>query len=127
MSLFQRLFDRKVRGFRVVEVVGALVLGATVLSVYFAKADAGSESAVIADVNHQIADEARKVRGLKADLASREAPQTLETLSTTVLRMQPIPATHEIDAAGLAQIAHRTQTTTRALVAPAVRVKGVGQ
>lgn len=105
------VFDRRFRGFRVIEIGGVGVLLALILLVYLAKTIAGSESAQIDSVQQQIADERNRVSLLRAEVASLEQPERLEALSSRYLGLQPVDAKHEIDAQALAQIAHADAPT----------------
>ncbi len=92
-------FERRIRGFRVVEVAGGLCLAALVLGVYAFKAGAGAEGAQIADTTRQIAAEQRRVRALRAELAHLEAPDRLERLAVQYLGMAPVSPKRETDPA----------------------------
>ena len=89
------MFSRKIRGFRLVEVIGACLLIAVVLTVYLGKTFAGKERNQIADVEQQIAAEQDRVRLLKAEVAYLEQPSRLERLSTQYLGLAPVAAKHE--------------------------------
>jgi len=108
------VFDRRFRGFRVIEIGGVGVLLALILLVYLAKTIAGSESAQIDSVQQQIGDERAKVSLLRAEVASLEQPERLEALSGRYLGLQPVDAKHEIDAQALADIAHAGAPPTQA-------------
>jgi hypothetical protein len=99
------VFDQRFRGFRVIEIGGVGVLLALILLVYLAKTIAGSESAEIDHVQQQISDERATVTLLRAEVASLEQPERLETLSNRYLGLQPVDAKHDIDAQALATIA----------------------
>jgi hypothetical protein len=99
------VFDQRFRGFRVIEIGGVGVLLALILLVYLAKTIAGSESAEIDHVQRQIGDERARVTLLRAEVASLEQPERLETLSNKYLGLQPVDAKHDIDAQALATIA----------------------
>jgi hypothetical protein len=99
------LFDRRVRGFRVVELGGGAVLLALVLAVYLAKTGAGGERADIDHVQQQIFDEQTRVRLLQAEVANLEQPERLEALSAQYLGLQPVPAKHEVQADALPDLA----------------------
>lgn len=99
------VFDQRFRGFRVIEIGGVGVLLALILLVYLAKTIAGSESAEIDHVQQQIGDERARVTLLRAEVASLEQPERLETLSNKYLGLQPVDAKHDIDAQALATIA----------------------
>jgi cell division protein FtsL len=110
MSL-STIFDRRVRGFRVVELVCLGVLLALVLGVYMAKTFAGRERAQIASVEQQIVDEKIRVRLLKAEVAYLEQPSRIEKLAQD-LQLAPIKPEHEttedalIDVARHGPVAH---------------------
>ncbi|KRA64249.1 cell division protein [Caulobacter sp. Root655] len=110
MSL-SNIFERRVRGFRVVELVCLSLLIALVMGVYLAKTFAGRERAQIASVEQQIVDEKVRVRLLKAEVAYLEQPRRIEQLATS-LQLAPIKPEHEttedalIDVARRAPVAH---------------------
>ena len=106
------LFNRRLRGFRVVHLVATAILAGLVLSVYMTKADAGREAAAIATVNREIDGETRRLRLLKVELAHLEQPQRLEQLSSRYLSLEPIPAQRETAPDGLAEVARRPQPGT---------------
>lgn len=89
------VFDRKVRGFRLVDVVAMILLTAVVLGVYLAKTMAGRERAEIARVERQIIGERTRIRLLEAEVAHLEQPSRISRLSETYLGMGPIPAKRE--------------------------------
>jgi hypothetical protein len=103
---FKDLFERRVRGVRVVEVGGFACLVALVLAVYFSKAGAGAEGSQIADTTRQIAAEQQRVRLLRAELSRLEAPARLERLSTQYLGMTPAAPKQEAAPDALANLAH---------------------
>jgi len=99
------VFSRKVRGFRLVDVVAAGLLVAIILSVYLAKTIAGRERTEIATVEKQIDAERDRIRLLQAEVAHLEQPSRIEQLSSTHLGMVPIPAKNEITPENLAEVA----------------------
>jgi cell division protein FtsL len=118
MSL-SSMFDRRVRGFRVVELVCLTILLVLVLGVYLAKTFAGRERAEIASVERQIEDEKLRVRLLKAEVAYLEQPRRIEQLAQQ-LQLAPIKPEHEttedalIDVARHAPAAHAPASPTAA-------------
>lgn len=99
------LFNRKVRGFRLVDVVAAGLLMALILGVYLAKTVAGHERSEIASVEKQIAAERSRIRLLQAEVAHLEQPARIEALSTQYLGMAPIEAKHETTLESLQDLA----------------------
>jgi hypothetical protein len=105
MSL-SNIFERRVRGFRVVELVCLSLLIALVMGVYLAKTFAGRERAEIASVEQQIVDEKVRVRLLKAEVAYLEQPRRIEQLATS-LQLAPIKPEHETTEDALIDVARR--------------------
>ena len=111
-------FDRRVRGFRIVELGAMAVLAALVVVVYLAKDGAGDKRADIDRVQEQIVAEQDQIRLLKAEVAHQEQPERLEALAGQYLGLQPVAAKHEVDAGALADLAR--------VSAPAPVLNGVG-
>lgn len=108
MSWLQRLFNRRIRSVRVVHVAAVLLLSAMILSVYMTKASAGREAASIASINREIAQEERRVRLLRAEIAYLEQPERLERLASQYMALAPVPAQRETAPEGLAEVARRS-------------------
>ena len=107
MSAVAAFFDRRLRGFRLVELIAFGCLTALVIGLYLAKAGGGSEGARIADTDRQLLAEQRRVRALRAELAYLESPERLERLSQAYLGLQPVAAKRETPPEGLSEIARR--------------------
>jgi cell division protein FtsL len=105
------LFDRRVRGFRLVDVVAFGLLAVIVLGVYLAKTVAGRERGQIAQVEGQIEMEQARIRLLQAEVAHLEQPSRIERLSTAYLGLAPTSAKREATPADLPRIAARTPTS----------------
>jgi cell division protein FtsL len=118
------LLDRRVRGFRLVDLVAAGLLVVLVLGVYLAKTMAGRERAQIARAERQIAEEKARIRLLQAEVAHLEEPDRLERLSTSYLGLAPAPIKHDVTPEGLYDIA-RTAQATPAPSAPGAVQPGV--
>ncbi|WP_122465969.1 MULTISPECIES: cell division protein FtsL [Brevundimonas] len=89
MTALKRLFDWKLRGVRVVEIFGAVIACALIFSVYVTKAAADRENRQIASLEAEIADDAERVRLLRAEIARLERPDRLESLSRQA-GLQPV-------------------------------------
>ena len=107
MKLFTCIFQRRLRGFRIIDLTAFACLSVLVLGVYAFTAHAGGESAKIADVDNQIADEQRRIRLLDANLAHLEQPERLEQLSTQYLGLAPVAAKQETRPTSLMEIARQ--------------------
>ena len=95
------LLDRKIRGFRLIDVIALALLTALVLGVYLAKTVAGRERAEIAQVEKQIEIEKGRIRLLQAEVAHQENPARLERLATQYLHMEAVDAKRETTTEGL--------------------------
>ena len=99
------LLDRKVRGFRVLDLAALAVFLVLALTVYAFKSFAGDQRADIVDVENQIRDETRQVRLLEAEVARLESPARLEALARRYAGQAPITARQEITPEDLPQVA----------------------
>jgi hypothetical protein len=99
------LIDRRVRGFRLIDIVALGILAAIVLGVYLAKTIAGRERAEIARVERQIEIERERIRLLHAEVAFLEQPERIERLSSAYLGLAPTQAKREATEADLGRIA----------------------
>jgi hypothetical protein len=105
------LLDRRVRGFRLVDLVAAALLVALILGVYLAKTIAGRERAEIAQMDRQIGEEKARIRLLQAEVAHLEEPARLEHLSAVYLGMAPVSIKRDVSEGGLADIARSAMVT----------------
>lgn len=94
-------FARRVRGFRLVDLIAAGLLVAVILGVYLAKTLAGRERTEIANVTRQIDAELQRIRLLEAEVAHLEQPGRIERLAVVYLKMSPVTAHRE---AGVDQV-----------------------
>jgi len=107
------LLTRRVRGFRLVDIVALSVLALLVLGVYLAKTIAGRERAEIASAERQITAEKARIRLLQAEVSHLEQPARIEHLSETYLGMAPVSIKHEASADVLAEIALHPEVSKR--------------
>jgi hypothetical protein len=99
------LLSRRVRGFRLIDLVGVGLLAMIILGVYLAKTVAGRERAEIARVERQINAEKARIRLLQAEVAHLEQPGRMERLSTAYLGFRPVTEKREASADQLIEIA----------------------
>lgn len=105
---FMELFNKRVRGFRVVEVVGLGILLTLVTSVYLAKTFAGRERQEIARIQQEIDEEAARKRLLAAEVAHLEQPRRIEQLAQ-MMQLAPIAPDREITEDALIDVARRRE------------------
>jgi cell division protein FtsL len=105
--ILSHLFDRRVRGFRVVELAGVSLFLVLALGVYLVKAGAGRERAQIASVERQIVEEQTRMRLLHAEVAHLEDPERIGRLSRVYLGMTPIAPKREASPESLPDIARQ--------------------
>jgi hypothetical protein len=105
------LLDRRIRGFRLVDLCAAALLVALILGVYLAKTMAGRERAEIARMDREIADEKQRIRLLQAEVAHLEEPARLGRLSEAYLGMAPVSIRHDVSVDTLGDIARTAMVT----------------
>jgi cell division protein FtsL len=103
------LFERRVKGVRMMELIACGCLVSLVLGVYIAKNAGGREGAEIAKINQDIRAEERRLKLLRAELAHLERPERIEHLATTYLGMTPVPAKRETLPEGLPEVARHSE------------------
>ncbi|MCA0358205.1 MAG: cell division protein [Proteobacteria bacterium] len=110
------VFNRRVRGFRVVEVAGLCILLTLVTSVYLAKTFAGRERQEIARIEQEIEEEAARKRLLEAEVAHLEQPRRIEQLAR-MMQLKPIAPDREITEDALIDVARRRELPKAAVSA----------
>ena len=114
------LLARRVRGFRLIDMVGLSVLMLLILGVYLAKTVAGRERAQIASAERQIQAERARIRLLQAEVTHLEQPARIEHLAETYLGLGPVSIKHEASPDLLSEIAlHPAAPSPRADLAAA--------
>lgn len=106
------IFRRRMFGFRIIEMAAFACVVALAFGVYLAKTNAGRERARIATVERQIAEEQRKLKLLRAEVAHLEQPERIGRLSTSHLGLQPQDGTHEARLDTLPEIARPAEART---------------
>jgi hypothetical protein len=99
--------DRRVRGFRLIDLVALGVLTMLILGVYLAKTVAGGERAKIAAVERQIVAEKARIRLLQAEVSHLEQPARIERLSETYLNLAPVSEKRVANLADIPQLAQK--------------------
>lgn len=107
------LLQRRVRGFRLVDVLALAFLLVLAFTVYGLKTFAGAESNDTTEIQRQIVQEQKRVRLLRAEIAHLEDPTRLSRLSTQYLGLEPVTAQREATLEALPEIA-RPRTLTQA-------------
>jgi hypothetical protein len=99
--------NRRVRGFRLVDIVALGLLTVLILGVYLAKTIAGGERTKIASVERQIGAEKARIRLLQAEVSHLEQPARIERLSETYLGLAPVSFKREADPDALPDLARK--------------------
>jgi hypothetical protein len=99
--------NRRVRGFRLVDLVALGLLTVLILGVYLAKTMAGGERSRIAAVERQIGEEKARVRLLQAEVSHLEQPARIERLSETYLGLAPVSERRVADLEALPELARK--------------------
>jgi len=106
MNAVLRLFEQRVRGIRLIELIGvALALG-MIFWVCLSKAREGEDIRRMNQLDAQITEEQQAVEALKIKVAQLEKPSRLESLARQYLGMQPVSAAHEAKLESLSEISH---------------------
>ena len=100
--------NRRVRGFRLIDLIAFSLLCALILGVYLAKTIAGRERTEIARIDHQIDDEKARIRLLQAEVSHLEEPQRIERLSEAYLGLAPASMKRQAELAQLPQLAGKS-------------------
>ena len=112
-------FTRRLFGVRIFEVAAFACVLAMMFGVYLAKTNAGRERAKIANVERQIAEEQRKLKLLRAEVAHLEQPERLGRLSNAHLGLQPGDGTREALPEALPEVARPAEARSTAPAVPA--------
>ncbi|MGA2952005.1 MAG: cell division protein [Caulobacteraceae bacterium] len=108
------VFNRRYRGFRVIDLVALAILLVLALTSYAFKTLAEGMGADTAGVEAQIADEESRIHLLRAEIAHLDDPGRIERLSKQYLGLQAADPKQETTADALPQVALRGQATTPA-------------
>ena len=98
------LLERRIRGFRLIDLVAVGVLASLILGVYLAKTLAGAERTQIARVERQIQSERARIRLLQAEVSHLEQPARIERLAQAYLNLAPVPTKREVSPDALAEV-----------------------
>ncbi|WP_394760492.1 cell division protein [Phenylobacterium sp.] len=99
--------NRRVRGFRLVDLIAVSILTVLILGVYLAKTIAGGERTKIATVERQIGAERARIRLLEAEVSHLEQPARVARLSETYLGLAPVAFKREADPDALPELARK--------------------
>jgi hypothetical protein len=108
------IFNRRYRGFRVIDLVALTILLLLALTSYAFKTFAEGVGADTTGVEQQIAQEQRRIHLLKAEIAHLDDPGRIERLSTQYLSLAPVDPKQETTVEALPQIALKGATPATA-------------
>jgi hypothetical protein len=106
------IFTRRVRGFRVIDIIAVMVILVTALASYAFKTSAGAEDADANSIESQILSEQKRIRLLNAEIARLDDPSRIEALSSQYLGLAATTGKQEIAATDLPRIAARAASAT---------------
>lgn len=119
MRPFLNLFEQRVRGIRLIELVGIAVALAMIFWVCLSKAREGEDIKRMNDLDSQISEQQDAVAALRIRVANLERPSRLEALAVEYLGMKPVSSAHEADIESIGEI---SRTTSKAMApAPVVQ------
>jgi cell division protein FtsL len=116
-----RIFERRVRGVRLIEAVGILLAVGMIFWVCLSKAREDGDVKQLTDLDSQIAEQQSQVDALKVRVAELERPARLEQLAVAYLGMKPVSPNHEAHIDSLAEISQQTSkpVAANAVIIPA--------
>jgi hypothetical protein len=108
MNGLMRLFEQRIRGIRLIELVGLLLVFGLIFWVCVSKAREGEDIRRINELDRQIAAEQAAVDSLRIKVAQLERPGRLEQLAVEYLGMRPTDPSHEARLESLGEISRAT-------------------
>jgi hypothetical protein len=111
--------DRRLLGFRAIDVLLFFVLVALILGVYLAKTFAGRERGQIATVERKIAQERDRIVLLEVEVAHLERPERLSAMARSYGGLGPASPGHEITPEGLSDALQSPRPSVHAAAAAA--------
>jgi hypothetical protein len=110
--------DRRLLGFRAIDVLLFFFLVALILGVYLAKTLAGRERGQIATVERKIAQERDRIVLLEVEVAHLERPERLSAMARSYGGLSPASPGHEITPEGLSDALQSPGPSVHAAAAP---------
>lgn len=123
MKALMRLFDRRIRGVRLIEAIGLALALIMIFWVCMSKVKEGQEVARLNALNAQIAQEQAAIKDLKVKVANLEQPARIEALARQYLGMEPLSPKREAGLDNLVEISRsvaRPEVHAPATAAPAI-------
>jgi hypothetical protein len=99
-----RIFERRVRGIRLVELVGLLLALGMIFWVCLTKVSEGGDVARIGELDSQIAEEEARIKALKVRVSALEQPKRIEALAKQYLGMTTLGPKREANLDNLVEI-----------------------
>jgi len=119
MSRFLKLFEQRVRGVRLIELVGGLLMFGLIFWVCVSKAREGEDIRRMNELDRQIAVEQAAVDSLRIKVAHLERPDRLEQMAVQYLGMKRTDPSHEARLESLGEISRATSRPVSPVTAPA--------
>lgn len=119
MNAFLSLFEQRIRGVRLIELIGIVLALGMIFWVCLSKARETEDVRRLNQLNQQIAAEGQAVAALKIKVAQLERPARLEALAAGYLGMKPVESSHEAHLDSLSEISRATSRPVQ-VAAPVV-------
>ncbi len=116
MNAIRNLFEQRVRGIRLIDLIGLSLALGLIFWVCLSKAREDGDVRRMNELDQQISDQRDAVSALKIRVAGLERPERLENLAKTYLNMQPVAPNHEADIDSIGEI---SRTTSAPVALPA--------
>ena len=106
MHAFHALYERRIRGVRLVDLGGAGLALILIFGIGLSKVREDSDVKRLKQLDRDIAEAQGAISQLKLNVSSLEEPRRLEMLAAQVLDMHAVRPDHEADLDSLAEISH---------------------
>lgn len=127
MSGLLNVFEQRVRGVRLVELVGIVLCLAMMFGLGWIKMREDADVKRLEALKREIAAETDQVQTLRAAVAHLEQPKRIEALASVYLGMKPVDSRHEANLDSLVEISRGQGAGTRGVERPASPVPPMPQ
>ncbi|WAC49703.1 septum formation inhibitor MinC [Asticcacaulis sp. SL142] len=119
MNGLLNVFEQRVRGVRLVELVGIVLCLAMMFGLGWIKMREDADVKRLEALKRDIVAEAEQVQTLRAAVAQLEQPKRIEALASVYLGMKPVDSRHEANLDSLVEISRGQGAGVRGVERPA--------
>ncbi|MDC7675845.1 cell division protein FtsL [Asticcacaulis machinosus] len=127
MSGILGVFEQRVRGVRLVELVGLVLCLGMMFALGWIKMKEDADVKRLEALKREIVAETEQVKALRAAVAHLEQPKRIEALASVYLGMKPVDSRHEANLDSLVEISRGQGAGVRGVERPASPVPPMPQ